>query len=339
MCAPTPVRPLLCLVVLLTVHALAPPEVLAQPAHRAGGLAPDEPAAAQLVPGGASQTEAAQWRKARSLVGLYERIAEDLKEGRPLVIAAYYGMWFEHEGDPDRNLNWRGGRYGHARMVGRARRDPGVARIFRHRAWRPVLSERQERGPLRTLVFAQRVRPGPRWRRLGVREPFMVYLAMQAFASREDAALRMTRNLRQDEGRTVTLDGGLSLKLGGAQVVAYFGHNLFYDYPGFEWDGLQRVSGRPAKPKGVAAVGCNTGRVPGFPALITPGVYALLLSRSLMASEGYSTLALADGVLRGLDSRALVRLADNSYRHFQTLARPRRVGRPFVSHGFRLYAE
>lgn len=88
----------------------------------------------------------------------------------------------------------------------------------------------------------------------------------------------------------------------------------------------------------VFAVGCKTGTVPGFSKLLTRNAVAVLFSRSLMATEGYSTLALANGLTRALDSKEMVGLADRTYRYFQKLAKPdRRVGSAFVSHGYRLF--
>ena len=193
------------------------------------------------------------------------------------------------------------------------------------------------RDPLRTLVFHQRVRPNARWRKHGVTAPFDAYLVMEAYANREDAARAMTRNLRRAEGRELTLADGTRVDVGAAQAAGYVGHNLFYDYPGFRWDGLSSIAGTPERAKGLFAVGCNTGRVPGFPELVDENVYALLMSRSLMAAEGYSTLAVTDALLRHATSKEAVRLGNETYRYFQTLGKPRRVGRPFVSHGHGLY--
>ena len=56
--------------------------------------------------------------------------------------------------------------------------------------------------------------------------------------------------------------------------------------------------------------------------------------------EGYSTLALADGVMRHMSSRKLVEHGNNTYRYFQTLGDPDdKVGRPFVSHGYLMYPD
>lgn len=287
----------------------------------------------------ATPAPADDWRRPMPLDPLYGRIADDLKAGKPLVFALHYGMWFTRADDPDNNLNW-GMRWGHATMLRKARRDPHIKKNYRHIDWRPVLKAKAQADPIRTHVYRQTVRPNARWRRAGVTEPFTVYLVMQAWTSQAEAAKAMTRVLRQSRDRVLTLDDGSTLDVGQAQVTAYYGHNMFYDHPGFHWDGLDRIEGTPDRPVGVAAVGCNTGRVPGFDRLVGENVSVLLYSRSLMASEGYSTLALTDGVLRRMTSKELVRFGDRTYAYFQKLGKPgRRVGKPFVSHDHLLYSK
>jgi len=276
-------------------------------------------------------------RTGRPIEPVYDRIAQDLQAGRPLVIAAYYGLWFDHNQNPDRNLNW-GTYYGHARMMARVTRDRHIRRLYRHRHWQRVYADSADVDPLRTLVYHQRVKPNGRWRAAGVTTPFDAYLVMQAFASREEAAIRMTRTLRQSADHRLTLDDGVVIDVGAAQIAGYFGHNLFYDYDNFEWDGLRSIPGAPTAAKGVFAVGCKTGRVPGFNEVLGPNVFALLYSKTLMAAEGYSTLALTDGVLRHLDGRQMVAFGNRTYAYFQRLGKPdRRVGKPFVSHEYLLF--
>ncbi|QDG53437.1 hypothetical protein FIV42_22630 [Persicimonas caeni] len=287
----------------------------------------------------AEQESEQDWRKPRSLDGLYERIAKDLKGGKPLVIASYYGMWQARADQPDRNLNW-GVYYGHKTMLMRAKKDGHIAKNYKHTDWKRVHRAESDADPMRVLVFHQEVEPNARWKKLGVQKSFDVYLVMEAWQGQEAAAKAMVRGLRQNKGRDIAIDDETTINTGQAQVTGYFGHNFFYDYVDFYWDGLDDIKGDIARPTGVFAVGCKTARVPGFGRLITPNAYAVLYSRTLMASEGYSTLALADGLLRALDSKAMVGLADRTYRYFQKHAKPdRRVGRPFVSHGFRMFED
>jgi hypothetical protein len=294
-------------------------------------------ATASFAPAADAQSQGEEWQKSRSLDPLYERIAADLEEGKPLVITSYYGMWHARSDQPDRNLNW-GVYYGHKTMLERARKDGHIAKNYKHHDWKRVYRKADDSDPLRVLVYHQKVVPNARWKALGIGEPFDVYLVMQAWQNQEKAAQAMVRGLRQQKGQTIELEDETVLDTGKAQVTGYFGHNFFYDYSDFSWSGLDRIKGEVKRPTGVFAVGCKTARVPGFGRLITKNAFAVLYSRTLMASEGYSTLALADGVLRALDSEQMVALADRSYRYFQKLGKPdRRVGKPFVSHGFRMY--
>lgn len=285
----------------------------------------------------AAESDAEKWRKPRALDPLYERIAEDLNAKKPLVIASYYGMWQARADQPDRNLNW-GVYYGHKTMLLRAQSDKHIAKNYEHTDWKLVHRQKGDEDPMRLLVLHQKIEPNARWKKLGVTEPFDVYLVMEAWKNQEKAAIAMVRSLRQNKGRAIEIDDDTTIDTGAAQVTGYFGHNFFYDYADFRWQGLDRIKGEVERPTGVFAVGCKTARVPGVGRLITENAFAVLYSRTLMASEGYSTLALADGLVRALDSEAMVGLADRTYRYFQTLAKPdRRVGKPFVSHNFRMY--
>jgi len=270
------------------------------------------------------------------LDAFYQRTAEDLRGGKPVVVVANYGMWHHKADQPEKNLNW-GVYYGHSTMMRRARKDGHIRKNYVHHDYRLVFERTQEVDPIRTLVFATEVRPNARWKALGVEEPIRAYLVMHAWQSQEDAAVDALRNIRKDAGEVLTMDDGPRLDTGAAQAAGYFGHNFFYDYENFAWGGFSEVDGMPARPKGAFAVGCKTARVPGFPDWIGPNVHVLLFSRTLMASEGYSTLALMDGILRQLNGRELVDHADATYQYFQKLGDPeRRVGRPFVSHDYRL---
>ena len=290
-----------------------------------------------------------QWRNPQSLDPLYTRIAQDLQAGRPLIVSAYYGMWHVRAKKPERNLNW-GGRYGHAVMMKKSKKNKHVKKLYRYVNWKLVYeaqsTEMSKQNTLRTLVFTQKIRVPKAWRKYFTRSnnqkkiprTMKVFLVMYAYESQEQAALDMVVNLRQNQDQIITFDDHTKIDVGQSQITGYFGHNFFYDYEQFEWDGFQQITGSVTQAKGVFAVGCKTARVPGFHTLITPNVHALLFSRTLMASEGYSTLALVDGILRAYSSEQLAKFANKTYKYFQKLERPhRKVGRPFVSHRYKMY--
>lgn len=284
---------------------------------------------------------AAAWRTARPLDPFYARLAEDLKAGRPLVVAGYCGLWFAHEDEPERNLNW-GTREAHWRLFERiVRGGEPLGRRYRLTRWTRVHSTVSDADPVRVAVYRAEARPDRRWQALGVERPFPVYLALLAYTEREEAGVAAVRALRRDEGLRIALDDGGVLDLGrDAQAVGYLGHNFFYDHEDFGYDGLARIEGAPSRPKGFFAIGCHTARVPGFPEVVGPNVHVLLMSRSFMAVPGWPTLALVDGVARAQSSRELVDHADAAYRFYHHRYDPdERVGRPFVSHDHRMYEE
>jgi len=299
------------------------------------------PAFAGAPPVPAGDAEVAAWRRARSLDPFYARVAEDLRAGRPLVVAAFCGLWFVHEDDPERNLNW-GTREAHWRLLERATRGRApLGKRFRLTRWIRVYSASAAADPVRVAVYRAEATPDRRWRALGVERPFPVYLALLAYAEREQAGVAAVRALRLEEGPKLALEDGVTLDLGrDAQAVGYLGHNFFYDYPDFAYDGLAAVRGTPPRPKGFFAIACNTGLVPGFPQVVGPNVHVLLMTRSFMAVPGWPTLALVDGLSRAFASRELVDHADEAYRFYHHLYDPdERVGRPFVSHDHRLYPD
>lgn len=271
----------------------------------------------------------------QSFEPLYHRIADDIKAGKPLIVVSHYGMWAVRNDQPERNLNW-GVYYGHATMMKRAKKDRHIKKLYTHHKFKSVFATSQDSDPMRTLVFKTTVKPNKRWRKKGVEKPFDLYVVMKAYQDQEQAAVDSTQLSRGQNSETFVTDEGVELNTKDAQVTGYFGHNFFYDYEDFSWPGLADVSGEIAKPMGLFSVGCNTARVPGFDAWFETNAVPLLFSRSLMASEGYSTLALLDGLARHMNGVEMVKFADKTYAYFQKLGKPkRRVGKPFVSVEYR----
>ena len=275
---------------------------------------------------------------------LYTSIAADLQAGKPLLVAGYFGLSDPHLDDPEKNPCW-GTYYGNARFMKRASGDVHAKKLFEFPGWTLLLEEENPADPVRTLVFHQRISPSKAWKAAGVEEPFDAYLVMQAFESRELAATHMAQALRASRGATVALAGlegsePVRLNLGEAQVVGYIGHNFFFDYEDFYWDGFEPIKERPSRPKGLFVISCMSGRVPGFLTLLGHNVHVLLLSRYFISAEGYSLLSVVDGVLQRANSRQLVDLADHTYQYFHTLHHPeKKIYWPFLGQDFRLYEE
>lgn len=272
-----------------------------------------------------------------SMDGLYERIAEDLKAGKPLIVTSYVGMWYKRDGDPERNLNW-GSRDGHYTMLKRARKHGHTRESYRHHKWEQVLFEKHEEDPLRIAVFHHNVTPRKAWQELGVTEPFDMYLVMFAYQIREQAGLDMGRNLFAGKAQTLTLDDGTDLDLSQSQVMGYMGHNFFYDFEDFEYEPLTSLRKPLERATGLFAIGCKTGEVPGFLNLLDKNVHVVLFTHDFMAVEGHATLSLLEGLARKFSGKQIARLANRTYRSFRRLYDPESTpGRHYWSHDWGLF--
>jgi hypothetical protein len=217
-------------------------------------------AAVALVGSGASAREPAPAADAW-LGALLDRVAADLRTGRPLVVHAHVALCDNSiircgsrglgDGDSLRtNLYWAsaGGARGFF-----DRRGSGWTRVF--------VGHGEHVDVLERVVWRRRVAPGAAWRQRGVREPVDVYVVVDAWRGRAiDAAVAAyVGDLYGDGAREVRLPAsGVTLRAGGAaHVVAYLGHNRWMDTPDFDWAAVARRP-RSRQPKGTIAIACHT---------------------------------------------------------------------------------
>ena len=244
------------------------------------------------------------------LDGLQERVAADLRAGKPLVVQAHVALCDNHiiecgnarlgDGDDlERNLYWAttGGLRGWFE-----RRGSGWRLAARHRGARTEILEE--------LVFTRRVTPTEAWRARGVVAPFDVYVVAEAWSGMKiDAALdAYVGDLFGDEARVVDVGAAGKLAAGGAaQVVAYVGHNRWMDREAFDWPAIARRHGAGHRPKGTMAVACASAdylaREISAPARVPLLMTADLLFAGSMSLEG-AVRAFADG-----ESYAAIRVA------------------------------
>lgn len=271
------------------------------------------------------------WRAIRSLDGLYERIAEDLVAGKPLVVATYCGQWDATKA-PEDDIHW-GTRFGPWRMFSRALYDEDVQKQFTHWSWEEVHWEEKSRDPVRTAVFRLEVEPNDHWNALGVGRTFEVYHVMLLFQDRHAAAVEAAGVLRDEETRTVLLTDGGSLEMANAQIVGYNGHNFYYDGP---FEGLHQLHATPVRAKGGFVIGCKTAEH-FHESMVDTNIHGTLFTTSFMAPEGYNLLALIDGIVQAKDGRTICEACNDAYRHFQVLGGQTRPGPLFVNQAYRLF--
>lgn len=224
---------------------------------------------------------------------LYDRVATDLKAGRPLVATVHVALCDNRiihcgtrvlgDGDrPARNLYWGGA--------------AGFRAYFDHaRGWRRVHLDRGD-GELilERAVYRRRVRrPPAALRRRGVTGGFEILLVGLGYRGRRiaDATTRFLRHVARDRGPALKLADGRTIHIGGrGHVVGYAGHNHLMDARGFAFP---RVRRRTAV--GYFALACMSAPYMAEK-LCGPRTRALLLTRSLMYPGAFTI----DGLLRGL---------------------------------------
>jgi len=229
---------------------------------------------------------------------LYQRIAADLKQGKPLVATVHVALcdngviWCGRggmgDGDrPERNLYW-----------GRA---AGLRAWFdRASPWRRIhVDEGDGKLILQRVVYRLRVpRPSAAWRRLGVRRGFDLLLVALAHRGKkiDQTITTFIDQVAGEGGKTLRLPDGRTIAYGGkGHILGYAGHNALMELTlldSFRWPRRTRKA-----PVGYFVLACLTasyfrnhlcdGQV---------GTRGLLLTGSLMYPGAFT----ADGLLRGI---------------------------------------
>jgi len=249
-----------------------------------------------LLPARLARAEAAP---DRWLEGLYDRVADDVRRGRPLVVQVHVALCDNSIircggrglGDGDRlatNLYWatRGGLRG---WFGRPGSGWRLASVARDPA--PEVLER--------VVYHRRQTPTVTWQRRGVRAPFDVLLVAQAWrGSAIDRAVEAyAADLATPSARPTTLPDGTVVDAGGAaHVVAYVGHNRWMDRPDFRWDALAHAP--PGPPKGTVAIACHTLAYLGR-TVPAPGRVPLVLTADFLFAGSHALEGAVNAVAAG----------------------------------------
>jgi hypothetical protein len=193
------------------------------------------------------------------LDALYARVAADLNAGRPLVVQVHAPLCDNRilrcgnrrigDGDDSaENLYWG--------------TDEGFVGWFERKGsgWTLALRTKPGGDVIEERVWRRSFAPGPRWRALGVRRPFWVYVVATAWrgTSIDVGLAAFVADLFGGGARAVRV-GDVDLAAGGAaQIVAYVGHNRWMDYVQYDWATAARRAGVPGAIKGTIAVACDT---------------------------------------------------------------------------------
>jgi hypothetical protein len=266
--------------------------------------------------GSAAESDEETW-----LAALTERVVEDLKAGRPLVVQVHAplcdatiipcGNAKLGDGDSlETNLYWS--------------TTPGFGKWFSRRGggWKKVMERRgEETGDgalLALLVYRRTMNASAAWRKRGAPKRFEVYVVICGWRGKaiDRALAAYAREVSGLDERVIALPESTELsdephreplRAGGsAQLVAFSGHNRLMDVGAYEWPA-------PAKrPIGVIAVACLTAdymeeRVPA--ATRVP----LLMTRDFLFANAAPVEAIALSFARGGGYREMRLAAAEAY--------------------------
>lgn len=236
------------------------------------------------------------------LDGIYDRAAETVKSGKPIVLQAHVALCDNSiircgaQGDGDnieKNLYWTTG----GAVVGWFRKQRAV---WQEVAVRDLQSSGT--GVLQIRIYRTRVTPNDTWRKRGVKKTFDAYAVIYGWRGKDiDVALKAyLTDLFDCVPRSVDLPDGTKLEAGGrAHLVAWIGHNRMMDLEIPELRHLLiRFDSCTTQPKGMIAVACKTGSYLGRH-VSSPQRVPLLLTDSLLFAGTHAFEGAARAFLHG----------------------------------------
>lgn len=269
----------------------------------------------------------AQKARIRPLDPLYQRIAADLKQGKPLVVTVHVALcdnniiWCGYKGsgngdEPRRNLYW-----GKAGLPTFFTRGKGYRRIFSDQGDGKKILQR--------VVFRHRVRrPAARWRRLGVTKAFDVIVVGLAYRGSRigDANDALVRQVMQQQGDSLRLADGAVIDYGGkGHVVGYAGHNHLLDVSSYSFPKVTRT-----RPVGFFAMSCWSALYLAKK-LKHSHSHALLLSLTKMYPGPFVIHGLVRGIAAGESQHRIWERGVKMYARYQRTS-ARRIRGAFI-HG------
>jgi len=191
------------------------------------------------------------------LAGLTERVVEDLRANKPLVVEVHVPLCDNSiipcgnpklgDGEnPETNLYWA--------------TTPGFGRWFARGGggWKRIELAGAETGDKDVLalhVYRRTQRSPAAWRKAGAPAAFELDLVVHAWRGTaiDRALATYAQDISGGATRTIKLADGTALDAGGAaQLVAWVGHNRLMDLESFDWPEPSTTR------KGTIAIACHT---------------------------------------------------------------------------------
>jgi hypothetical protein len=250
----------------------------------------------------------------KDLGQLYDRIAADVHAGRPLVATIYVALCDnDAQGivkvrnrricrgdDPEQNLYWA--------TAG------GLSATLKAAGWKRLSVEWFADGDLAVKsLWRKSLTPGGALRARGIRRPievFVVGLGYRGVRIRE-AMVDYLEAVNEDRVTLEVADGRQIRSGGESHVVAYIGHDYFYDIS--DWAPLLSLNrGDSTLQKGTLALSC-TGHRLIRPAIRRGNVHIFLLNRTLGFPGAWAAEAAITALAGGADGKAIHRAAAEAF--------------------------
>jgi hypothetical protein len=250
--------------------------------------------------GGGAKARAEPLFPRKDLGQFYDRIAEDLRAGRPLTVTIYIALCDnDSQGivkvknrricrgdDPDHNLYWA--------TAG------GLSATLDRDRWQRVQRRYRPESDLAVeAIWRKSFQPGGVLRARGVTRPFDVYLLARGYRGDHIATAMLDYLVAVNRDGELTLKvGDADAKFGGAShVVGYIGHDYFYDV-GDPAELLGQNRGDSKLHKGTFALAC-TGHRFIRPAIRRANAHIFILNRTLGFPGAWTVLGILDALARG----------------------------------------
>jgi hypothetical protein len=232
---------------------------------------------------------------------LYDRIAADLKQGKPLVVTVYVALCDNDSqgiiptrnpkicmGDvPEQNLYWASG--------------GGLKGYLTARRLKRVHYEAHETGKLAIEgVWKTRMPTGGLLRERGVEGSATVYIVGLGYRGDRihDAMADFLKAVSRDEPETMRLPDETVLEMGGSShIVGYVGHDYFMDVEDLE-SLMTNARGDSSLPKGVFGLSCASDDY-FRPAIQRRNTHILALNTQLTFPSAFTVLGMIRAVAAG----------------------------------------
>lgn len=250
---------------------------------------------------------------------LLQRIADDIRKGKPLVTTVYVALCDnDSQGiipvnnrsicngdDPARNIYWKGN---------------GIAGYLASHGWKKALVQTDDDGPvLIQQVWKKRLMAGRQWRQSGVTRSFTAYVVARAYRGSRihDAMKDYLQAVNHDTTDIITLKDGTTIEAGGSShLVGYLGHDYFMDVAEgtSRWHDLT-ASGKNRTSslfKGTFALACVSNEFVR-PSVSYPNIYILVMNNFLTYPSAWTIGGILDGIAAGGDGKTIYRQAARQF--------------------------